>query len=94
MALTLFTQRRSHFVRLCYKKGPFVSSGQYVRGSYGIGYEERIKIMKLLWDAVGTEFGGRSPKIWRIRRPQAAVLLRCAFAIHLVCRKLLHPTAK
>ena len=32
---------------------------QYVRGSYGIGYEERIKIMKLLWDAIGTEFGGR-----------------------------------
>ena len=32
---------------------------QYVRGSYGIEYEERIKIMKLLWDAVGTEFGGR-----------------------------------
>ena len=22
-------------------------------------YKERIKIMKLLWDAVGTEFGGR-----------------------------------
>jgi 4-hydroxyphenylacetate 3-monooxygenase len=32
---------------------------QYVRGSYGIEYDERIKIMKLLWDAVGTEFGGR-----------------------------------
>ncbi|HUN44368.1 MAG TPA: 4-hydroxyphenylacetate 3-hydroxylase N-terminal domain-containing protein [Acetobacteraceae bacterium] len=32
---------------------------QYVRGSHGIGYEERIKIMKLLWDAIGTEFGGR-----------------------------------
>ena len=32
---------------------------QYVRGSYGIGYKERIKIMKLLWDAIGTEFGGR-----------------------------------
>ncbi len=32
---------------------------RYVRGSYGIGYKERIKIMKLLWDAVGTEFGGR-----------------------------------
>ena len=30
-----------------------------MRGSYGIGYRERIKIMKLLWDAVGTEFGGR-----------------------------------
>ena len=32
---------------------------QYVRGSHGIDYRERIKIMKLLWDAVGTEFGGR-----------------------------------
>lgn len=31
----------------------------YVRGSHGIGHEERIKIMKLLWDAVGTEFAGR-----------------------------------
>jgi 4-hydroxyphenylacetate 3-monooxygenase len=30
-----------------------------VRGSYGIGYKERIKVMKLLWDAIGTEFGGR-----------------------------------
>ena len=32
---------------------------RYVRGSHGIGYRERIKIMKLLWDAIGTEFGGR-----------------------------------
>ena len=32
---------------------------QYVRGSHGIGHVERIKMMKLLWDAVGTEFGGR-----------------------------------
>src|SRR5436305_142831 len=32
---------------------------KYVRGSHNIGYRERIKIMKLLWDAVGTEFGGR-----------------------------------
>ncbi len=32
---------------------------KYVRGSHGIGYRERIKIMKLLWDAIGTEFGGR-----------------------------------
>jgi 4-hydroxyphenylacetate 3-monooxygenase len=32
---------------------------KYVRGSYGIGYKERIKILKLLWDAIGTEFGGR-----------------------------------
>jgi len=32
---------------------------RYARGSNGIDYKERIKIMKLLWDAVGTEFGGR-----------------------------------
>jgi 4-hydroxyphenylacetate 3-monooxygenase len=32
---------------------------RYVRGSNGIGYRERIKLMKLLWDAIGTEFGGR-----------------------------------
>jgi 4-hydroxyphenylacetate 3-monooxygenase len=32
---------------------------RYVRGSSGIEYKERIKIMKLLWDAVGSEFGAR-----------------------------------
>ena len=32
---------------------------KYVRGSNGMGHRERIKIMKLLWDAIGTEFGGR-----------------------------------
>jgi len=32
---------------------------RYVRGSNGIDYRERIKTMKLLWDAIGTEFGGR-----------------------------------
>ncbi|HEX5998017.1 MAG TPA: 4-hydroxyphenylacetate 3-hydroxylase N-terminal domain-containing protein [Hyphomicrobiaceae bacterium] len=32
---------------------------QYVRGSNGIGHVERIKILKLLWDATGSEFGGR-----------------------------------
>ncbi len=32
---------------------------RYVRGSHGIDFKERIKIMKLLWDAIGTEFGGR-----------------------------------
>ncbi len=32
---------------------------RYLRGSNGIGYRERIKVMKLLWDAIGTEFGGR-----------------------------------
>ena len=32
---------------------------RYVRGSNGMSHVERIKIMKLLWDAIGTEFGGR-----------------------------------
>jgi 4-hydroxyphenylacetate 3-monooxygenase len=32
---------------------------RYVRGSNGIDYKERIKVMKMLWDAVGTEFGAR-----------------------------------
>jgi 4-hydroxyphenylacetate 3-monooxygenase len=32
---------------------------RYLRGSHGIGYKERIKVMKLLWDAIGSEFGGR-----------------------------------
>ncbi|GAA2553521.1 4-hydroxyphenylacetate 3-hydroxylase N-terminal domain-containing protein [Winogradskya consettensis] len=32
---------------------------KYVRGSGGIDAVERVKVMKLLWDAIGTEFGGR-----------------------------------
>jgi 4-hydroxyphenylacetate 3-monooxygenase len=32
---------------------------RFLRGSHGVGHRERIKIMKLLWDAIGTEFGGR-----------------------------------
>src|SRR5947207_15703160 len=32
---------------------------KYVRGSGGIEAVDRIKLMKLLWDAVGSEFGGR-----------------------------------
>lgn len=32
---------------------------RYVRGSDGVGHRDRIKIMKLLWDAVGSEFAGR-----------------------------------
>jgi 4-hydroxyphenylacetate 3-monooxygenase len=32
---------------------------KYVRGSNGIDYKDRIKIMKLLWDAIGSEFGAR-----------------------------------
>jgi 4-hydroxyphenylacetate 3-monooxygenase len=32
---------------------------KYVRGSNGIEAVDRVKLMKALWDAVGTEFGGR-----------------------------------
>src|SRR5262249_50265465 len=32
---------------------------RYLRGSDGKGAVERVKLMKLLWDALGTEFGGR-----------------------------------
>jgi 4-hydroxyphenylacetate 3-monooxygenase len=32
---------------------------QFVRGSNGYTAESRVKLMKLLWDAIGTEFGGR-----------------------------------
>ncbi len=32
---------------------------KYVRGSNGIEAVDRIKLMKLLWDATGSEFGGR-----------------------------------
>ncbi|SDV46363.1 4-hydroxyphenylacetate 3-monooxygenase, oxygenase component [Chitinasiproducens palmae] len=32
---------------------------QYVRGSGGMSHTERVKILKLLWDAIGSEFGGR-----------------------------------
>jgi 4-hydroxyphenylacetate 3-monooxygenase len=31
----------------------------YVRGSDGVTAMERVKLMKLLWDAVGSEFGAR-----------------------------------
>lgn len=32
---------------------------RYLRGSNGADAVERVKVMKLLWDAVGSEFGGR-----------------------------------
>ena len=32
---------------------------KYVRGSGGIEAIDRVKLMKLLWDAIGTEFGSR-----------------------------------
>jgi 4-hydroxyphenylacetate 3-monooxygenase len=32
---------------------------KYLRGSYGQDAMTRVKVLKLLWDAIGTEFGGR-----------------------------------
>ncbi len=32
---------------------------RFVRGSGGYTAEQRVKLVKLLWDAIGTEFGGR-----------------------------------
>ena len=32
---------------------------QYLRGSNGYTAVDRVKLMKLIWDAIGTEFGGR-----------------------------------
>jgi 4-hydroxyphenylacetate 3-monooxygenase len=32
---------------------------RYIRGSNGMVAVDRVKLMKLLWDAIGTEFGGR-----------------------------------
>jgi 4-hydroxyphenylacetate 3-monooxygenase len=32
---------------------------RYMRGSGGVDSVERVKLMKLIWDSVGTEFGGR-----------------------------------
>jgi 4-hydroxyphenylacetate 3-monooxygenase len=36
---------------------PFLD--QYTRGSNGYTAEARVKLMKLMWDAIGSEFGGR-----------------------------------
>jgi 4-hydroxyphenylacetate 3-monooxygenase len=32
---------------------------RFMRGSNGADAEERVKVMKMLWDAIGTEFGAR-----------------------------------
>jgi 4-hydroxyphenylacetate 3-monooxygenase len=32
---------------------------QFVRGSNGYSAVDRVKLMKLMWDAIGSEFGGR-----------------------------------
>ena len=32
---------------------------KYVRGSHGVEAVDRVKLMKLIWDSIGSEFGGR-----------------------------------
>ncbi|WP_275427678.1 4-hydroxyphenylacetate 3-hydroxylase C-terminal domain-containing protein, partial [Stenotrophomonas maltophilia] len=32
---------------------------RFVRGSNGYAANDRVKLLKLLWDALGSEFGGR-----------------------------------
>ena len=42
---------------------------KYIRGSGGYDAESRVKLMKLLWDAIGTEFGGRGTSCTRSTTP-------------------------
>lgn len=46
---------------------------KYVRGSGGAAAEERVKTLKMPWDAVGTEFGGRHELYERARRGLRAI---------------------
>src|SRR5262249_40525079 len=48
---------------------------RFVRGSNGIDYKERIKTMKLLWDAIGTEFGARH-ELYEMNYSGSAELVR------------------
>ena len=50
----------------------------YVRGSGGVDAVERVKLMKLLWDAVGTEFGAppRALRDQLLRQPRGDPPLR------------------
>src|SRR5207302_1859079 len=40
-------------------KATEITGARSFRGSGGVDAVERVKLMKLLWDAIGTEFGGR-----------------------------------
>ena len=42
-----------------FKSGDPPYLDQFVRGSNGYSAVDRVKLMKLMWDAIGTEFGGR-----------------------------------
>ena len=55
-ALIYLPSQRARFQE-CRRSGRYLD--QFVRGSNGYCAEERVKLMKLMWDAIGTEFGGR-----------------------------------
>lgn len=50
---------------------------KYVRGSNGMDHVERIKILKLMWDAIGSEFGGRH-ELYEINYPVARMKFACS----------------
>src|SRR3974390_136719 len=57
---------------------------RYLRGSNGYKAEERVKVLKLLWDCLGSEFGGRLPsgtdKRYNVYRNNVTVSLIDALA--------------
>ena len=56
---------------------------RYLRGSNGYKAEERVKLMKLLWDSIGTEFGGRH-ELYEINYGGSTEEIRryCLFGAH------------
>lgn len=54
---------------------------RYVRGSEGVDAEERIKLMKLIWETVGTEFASRNDLYERFYTGGAEVSKVAAYAI-------------
>ena len=50
---------------------------KYVRGSGGYDAEQRVKLMKLLWDTIGSEFGAR-------HEPQSRCRIRAPY-VNLAC---------
>lgn len=48
-----------------------------MRGSNGMDHVERIKILKLMWDAIGSEFGGRH-ELYEINYPVAVMKFACS----------------
>lgn len=53
---------------------------KYYRGT-GIGAEERVKLMKMIWDAIGTEFGGRH-ELYEVNYAGNHENIRCETMFH------------